>query len=219
MQAVILAAGRGRRLQPLTDHIPKPLIQVGHKRLIEHTLDALPKVITHIHIVVNYLEDHIKEAIGHTWNGIPITYTTQDPLNGTAGAIHQLAPHLQGSILVLNADDLYDAEDLNALTAYPWALLYKPVPEQKLSGAIIQDGTLQRLGPCHNAVCGAYVIGTEFLQAEPVEIPVHNHTELGLPQTLALLSTTFPITAVRAQQWHPVGTPEQLNAARAYMEE
>ncbi|NQV88855.1 MAG: nucleotidyltransferase family protein [Parcubacteria group bacterium] len=213
MQAVILAAGKGARLRPVTYTTPKPLIDLCGKPLIEHVLSALPKRIDEIFVVVNHLRDQIIERLGENWNGVPIKYVDQEPLSGTAGAVHLLKNHLRGSFLVVNSDDIYQAEDLARLVEHPMAMLFQKSDSEKKSGALVSNGRFTGLGLGNNAVCGAYVLDQSFFSIEPVEIHVSEFIELGLPQTLAVLATSETIAAEPATSWIPVGNPEQLAQA------
>lgn len=214
MQAVILAAGKGSRLKPLTQTTPKPLIHIGGTPLIERALKALPSEVDVLLIVVNYLRDQIIDHLGASYQGIPITYVIQEPLSGTAGALHVLKNELQDRFLVLNSDDLYDPQDLQELVRHERALLVDETHRELKAAAQIQDRRFTGLGPGSRAVCGAYVLGTEFFDVAPVEIQVSKHREFGLPQTLAKIADRKPITAVEATNWQQVGTPEQLELAR-----
>ncbi|MCR4313800.1 MAG: nucleotidyltransferase family protein [Candidatus Uhrbacteria bacterium] len=214
MQAVILAAGKGARLQPLTYGIPKPLIEIGGKTLITRVLEALPESIDEIFIVVNHLREQIIKSVGSRWNGKPIVYVIQEPLTGTAGAVLLLREHLRGSFLVINSDDLYVQSDLSILCTHPWALLYFPTATEKHSGALVKDGRFVGLGTSKNAVCGAYVLGQELFDVDPVEIYVSDYLEYGLPQTLTNVIDEIGIAAIAATSWQQVGTPEELAHAR-----
>ncbi|HLD20806.1 MAG TPA: nucleotidyltransferase family protein [Patescibacteria group bacterium] len=223
MQAVILAAGKGARLRPLTYEIPKPLIEVGGKTLIDHAMHALPSSIDEIFIVVNHLREQIIERVGPTWNDIPIRYVIQEPLSGTAGAVHLLREHLHGPFLVINSDDLYKKEDLERLVSHPRSILVFESGKHLEAGAQIEQNRFTGLGSGSLAVCGAYVLGPEFFDVEPVEIFVSQHREYGLPQTIVNLAKeqTIPpfanggtITAVQATSWQQVGTHEELQQAR-----
>lgn len=214
MQAVILAAGKGARLRPLTNTIPKPLLQVGGVPLLEHALNALPSSINEIFIVVNHLREQIIEHVGNKWNNIPVRYVVQEPLNGTAGAVLLLKEHLQDSFLVINSDDLYEAADLEQLVSHPRSILVQTDGLPREAAAQMKDETFIGLAPGETVVCGAYVLDESFFQAQPVEIQVSSYKELGLPQTLATIAKNITIHAVEAHKWTPVGTPEQLNKAQ-----
>jgi NDP-sugar pyrophosphorylase family protein len=213
MQAVILAAGKGARLRPLTNTTPKPLIKVKGIPLIEHALNALPDAIDEIFIVVNHLREQIIEHIGTEWKHVPVRYVVQEPLSGTAGAVLLLQEHLKDSFLVVNADDLYKQQDLEALTQHPRAILIHDDGIHRDAAALINEGHFIGLGPGTTIVCGAYVLDKSFFQAQPVEIQVSSYKELGLPQTLGTITDTHPIQAIKATSWQQVGTPEQLETA------
>ena len=92
MRAMILAAGRGERLRPLTDTIPKPLLDVGGKLLIEHHLEGLA-VAGFREVVINlsHLGDQIRDTLGNgsTW-GLNIHYSPEpEGALGTGGGIKQ----------------------------------------------------------------------------------------------------------------------------------
>ena len=59
--AIVLAAGKGTRLKPLTDNIPKPLVRVGGKTLLDHIVESLPSAVEEVIFVTGYMEEKIKE--------------------------------------------------------------------------------------------------------------------------------------------------------------
>ena len=90
MKAVIIAAGKGKRLSPITSTIPKPMIPIGGKPLLEHTILSLKEVgITEILLIVGYREDIIKEYFGDGLNkfNVKIDYISQIEHLGTAHAV------------------------------------------------------------------------------------------------------------------------------------
>ncbi len=107
MQAVLLAAGKGTRLRPLTRTTPKALIDICGKPLLQHILEALPDAVQEIFIIVGYLRGQVMERFGGTWDGKPIRYIVQDPLTGTGPAVHLAKDRLRGKFLVVNGDDIY----------------------------------------------------------------------------------------------------------------
>ena len=79
MQGVILAAGKGLRLRPITETVPKALVDVCGTPLIFHILNSLPATVTEIFVVVGYLGEQIVAAIGDAFDGKSVRYVTQDP--------------------------------------------------------------------------------------------------------------------------------------------
>ena len=140
MRAMILAAGRGERLRPLTDSVPKPLAEVGGKPLIEHLIHALAEagfreiVINHSH-----LGDMLPITIGdgRRWN-ITIHWSDEQPeALETGGGIHKALPLLGSSpFLVVNGDIRtdYPFSRLRAIKC-DWAhLVMIPNPPQHPTG-------------------------------------------------------------------------------------
>ncbi len=108
MKAMILAAGRGVRLRPITDETPKPLIRVGEHPLIVYHLMALAQAQIH-HVVINvcYQADRIMDALGDGSRfGVEIHYSIEQPTDlGTGGGIAHALPLLgDDPFIVLNAD-------------------------------------------------------------------------------------------------------------------
>lgn len=113
--AVIMAGGRGERLRPFTDTIPKPMLIVGDKPIIDHNIDRLMKYgITDIIISVRYLSQVIMDHLGDgSSRGINITYLHEDEPMGTIGALSAIEEINTDHILLMNSDILtnIDFED------------------------------------------------------------------------------------------------------------
>lgn len=110
MNAMILAAGRGERLRPLTDTCPKPLLEVKAKALIEYHLQALVKAgIKQVVINVSWLAQQIEERLGDgSRYGLQIIYSHETTALETAGGIVQALPMLDDRFIVVNADVFTD---------------------------------------------------------------------------------------------------------------
>lgn len=113
--AVIMAGGRGERLRPFTDTVPKPMLIVGDKPIIDHNIDRLIKFgITDIIISVRYLSEVIMDHLGDgSSKGINITYLHEDDPLGTIGALGSIEGINTDHILLMNSDILtnIDFED------------------------------------------------------------------------------------------------------------
>ncbi len=116
ISAMILAAGRGERLRPLTDHTPKPLLEVGGKPLIEHHLERLAEAgIRRVVINTAHLGQRIREHLGSgTHWGVTIEHSVEgqraeDALE-TAGGIRHALGRLSERFLLINGDVLSDID-------------------------------------------------------------------------------------------------------------
>lgn len=106
LHAIVMAGGRGERLMPLTRDLPKPMLKVGNKPIIEHNIDRLVNYgVQHIHISINYLghiiSDYFKDGGD---KGININYIKEDIPLGTLGSITLVPTFYKEHILVMNSD-------------------------------------------------------------------------------------------------------------------
>lgn len=106
--AVIMAGGRGQRLRPLTDKVPKPLLKVGTTSIVERIVLALADAgIKQVHLSVNYKAKVFEKRLGDGSNlGVKLSYLKEVHKLGTAGGLSLLPKRPKGSILVTNADIL-----------------------------------------------------------------------------------------------------------------
>lgn len=116
LECVIMAGGRGKRLSPLTDSKPKPMLPLGEKPIIEHNIDRLISFgIKKIYISVRYLGHQIEEYFGDgSSKGIKIEYIWEEDPLGTAGALSLVKKFDTDYVLVMNSDlfTSVDFEDL-----------------------------------------------------------------------------------------------------------
>jgi bifunctional UDP-N-acetylglucosamine pyrophosphorylase/glucosamine-1-phosphate N-acetyltransferase len=117
MKAVVLVAGKGTRMEPLTSDCPKVMLQVANKPILEHIVNsAIDAGIEGFVFITGYLEQQIREYFGDgsKW-GVSIDYVLQKEQLGTANAIGYAKGHVKEVFLVLNGDMLIGQEDLKAL--------------------------------------------------------------------------------------------------------
>ena len=108
MQAVVLAAGKGTRLRPLTDDKPKVLVEVNGTPLIQDVFDNLLEAgATELVVVVGYKAEQIIDRFGDEYEGVPITYTHQREQLGLAHAILQAEPHINGPFMLMLGDNVF----------------------------------------------------------------------------------------------------------------
>lgn len=118
MSAVIMAGGFGTRLRPLTETVPKPMLPVGDKPLLELTVERLRRSgIKRVDVTTHYLADCISDHFGDGRAfGVEMRYVPEDRPLGTAGALRLMEPP-DGPLLVLNGDILTSV-DYQALLAF-----------------------------------------------------------------------------------------------------
>jgi len=122
MHAMILAAGQGKRMLPLTAHTPKPLLVARGRPLIEHHIVAFAKAnIREIVINLGYLGEQIEAFLGNgSQYGVHIEYSKEDPILETGGGVAKALPLLKSDCFVVVSADI--------LTNYPYETLPTAVP-------------------------------------------------------------------------------------------
>ena len=232
MRAMILAAGRGERMRPLTDHTPKPLLKVGGKPLIVWHLERLAKagfkeiVINHAH-----LGEQIEQTLGNgaQW-GLSIQYSPEKVALETAGGIAN-ALHLLGSdpFLVVNGDTFTEIDFKSTEISFKSPALQPSIHADaghalKLAHLVLVDNPPQH--PNGDFAIEFKSQSDGMLKNEGAQMLTFSgvgvyHPELfaevtkGQPAKLApLLRKAIDNNAATAQYyqgvWHDIGTPERL---------
>ncbi|WP_433630284.1 sugar phosphate nucleotidyltransferase [Halomicrococcus sp. NG-SE-24] len=119
MKAVVLAAGEGSRLQPLTNNRPKPMLPVGNRPLLEHIVEALASTdIDEVILVVGYQRQRIQSYFGNgrQWD-IDIRYVVQERRLGTGHALLQAEQHIGDDFLALNGDRIIEPSIIEDVAA------------------------------------------------------------------------------------------------------
>ncbi|HSH53798.1 MAG TPA: nucleotidyltransferase family protein [Methylotenera sp.] len=224
MQAMILAAGRGERMRPLTDHTPKPLLKVGGKSLIVWHLERLAAagfeeiVINHAH-----LGEQIEQALGNgqQW-GVSIQYSPEKMALETAGGIAN-ALHLLGTeaFLVVNGD-VYTDVDFSQYHARAVTM----VKENRLAHLVLVDNPKQH-------AAGDFALHEHLVNNDGIEKLTFSGVGIYQPNLFANIVKGQPAKlapilreAMLKQQvsgehfkgeWHDIGTPERLQALDAQL--
>src|SRR5206468_793076 len=111
MKAMILAAGSGSRLQPLTRHRAKPMLPLANRPLLSYTLRLLAEAgVEEAVINLHHCPDSVVDALGPTCEGIRIHYSREAELLGTAGALLPVASLFDEPFLVIYGDNLLDVD-------------------------------------------------------------------------------------------------------------
>ncbi|SNX27882.1 MurNAc alpha-1-phosphate uridylyltransferase [Polynucleobacter meluiroseus] len=225
---LLLAAGRGERMRPLTDELPKPLLQVQGKSLLAWHLEALAKA--HIDkVVINYawLGQKIEDALGDgSQFGLHITYSPEVKALETAGGIRQALPLMEAHdyFLVINGDVFCpdfpisallnqvpnlrsDLHSLAHLVMVPNPMQH-PTGDFYLKGVQISDGIVRDAEKLTFSGIGLY------------HRDLFMDLEIGVPFKLApLLREAMQRNRVTGEKysgpWHDVGTPQRLKELNA----
>jgi len=107
MDGVVLAAGEGTRMRPLTDDTPKGLVEVAGEPLLTHCFEALLSVgVDRLVVVVGYRGDDIVARYGERYRDVPVEYVRQEERLGLAHALERAASAVEGAFVVMNGDNV-----------------------------------------------------------------------------------------------------------------
>ncbi len=138
MKAVILAAGEGKRLRPFTETIPKVMLPVANKPVLEYVIDSVKNNgIDEIIIVVGYKKEVIMEHFKN-YKGAKITYVVQDKQLGTGHALLHAKSNIKDTFIVLSGDNIIDNKSISKLINddSEYSILIKEHPNPSKYGAV-----------------------------------------------------------------------------------
>lgn len=212
-------------MDELTLAMPKPMLPVAGKPLLEYKIEALPDQFDEVILIVRYLKDVIKHHFGESYGGKSIRYVEQHELNGTAGALWSAKEMLHDRFLVMMGDDIYIREDIEQCIAKEdvWSLLVQQLPEMHRAGSVKLDSegriaeiiessaeTIDRLEP-GIASTNLYVLDARLFSC-PLLLKHEGSLEYGLPQTVVngarLLGIHFE--PVFTDTWIQITAPKDL---------
>jgi NDP-sugar pyrophosphorylase family protein len=227
MQAVIMAAGEGKRMRPLTLSTPKPLLLVAGRPILEHILDALPLEIDEVIIVIGYRGDLIQKHFGHGENvlrdGRRIKYVEQVEASGTAQAVELTQPLLTGKFLLMNGDDIHGAAALAEAVQQPLALIASHHEDPTRFGVLTVDGDnnlLEIIEKPENPVSNLVSTGAMVLDERIFEYKVTNpiNGEYYLTDAIHRLATDHSMKVIEQSEWIPLGYPEDIANAEQILD-
>jgi len=220
MRAMILAAGRGNRMRPLTDHTPKPLLEVNGRPLIIHLLQSLSHAgFAEIIINLGHLSEKIERYLGNGAQfNVKLHYSYEDPVLETGGGIAKVLPWLQqdkhSPFLVVSGDIYTDypfekikataEQRMHTSTLAHLVLVDNPPHHLKGDYALCPDGRVNDMGgPLYN-FAGIGVYRAELFKDCP-------KGSFRLPDLFKKAFATQGVTGeYYAGKWFNIGTPEQL---------
>jgi len=111
MKVIMPMAGKGTRLLPLTKRVPKPLVNVAGRPVMDYVMDALERAgqLEELIIITGHLKEKVEEYVRKNYK-IPARFIEQKVLDGTAGAVNLARPYVDGPVIVIFVDTLFDAD-------------------------------------------------------------------------------------------------------------
>ncbi|ELZ03012.1 UTP--glucose-1-phosphate uridylyltransferase AglF [Natrialba asiatica] len=230
MQAVVLAAGKGTRLRPLTEDKPKVLVEVDGTPLIEDVFDNLLDIgATEFIVVVGYQKEQIIERYGDEYEGVPITYAHQREQLGLSHAILQAEPHVENEFMLMLGDNVFrgnlgDVVNRQQEDRADAAFLVEEVPYEEASrygvldtneyGEIVEVVEKPDEPPSNLVMTGFYTFTPAIFHACHLVQP-SDRGEYELPDAIDLLiQSGRTIDAIRMDGWRiDVGYPDDRETA------
>jgi len=224
MQAVILAAGRGTRLMPLTENIPKALVPVSNKPMLEIILQQLKKVgVTDVVIIVHHLKGKIMNYCAGSPFGVKTTCVEQIEMKGTADAVLHAEPYIKDDkFLCIAVDSLFETDLLKKLLnkGSEGVITCKKVEDAKRFGVLKVEGDKvldiiekPENPPSNLANFSVYVFPKEIFAACK-KIQPSSRGEYEVTDAIKLLIDQGKIfTFIESDKILDVGTHEQLKEA------
>jgi len=212
MKAVILAAGKGTRMRPLTNDTPKPLLPVADKSIIEHNIDLIEDEVDEIIIVAGYMIEEFEKKFKGREN---IVIVEQEEALGTAHAALQAKEFIDSKTVIMNGDDIYGEKALEALKKNSAVLASRVDDPEKFGVFELRDGKIKGMiekpdnPPSDLVNIGFYVVQSEFFDLlENVEKSERGEYEItdGINEYLGTHNVDF----VEADKWLPCSYPFQL---------
>jgi glucose-1-phosphate thymidylyltransferase len=236
MKAVVLAAGEGTRLRPLTADTPKAMVEVDGTPLLTHCFEQLVDLgADELVVVVGYLKDQIVSHYGDEFRGVPVTYTHQHEQNGLAHALLTVSDHVDDDFMLMLADNVFranleDVVDRQQERRADAAFLVEEVPwdeadrygvcETNADGEITAVVEKPDDPPSNLVMTGFYTFSPAVFSACELVRP-SDRGEYELSDAIDLLiDSGRTIDAVRLDGWRvDVGYPEDRERAERRLEE
>lgn len=222
MKAVILAAGKGTRMHPLTLTRAKCILPIAGRTILEHNLEQLKGLVEEAVIVTGYLGRQIRDCLGEECQGIRITYAEQGEQRGSGHALMQARGFLKGRFLAMNGDDIYCREDLENCLKHDLCVLAAGAENPGNFGVVnIKGRFLGRIEekperPGSGLVnTGAYVLDERIFGMKAAE---SRRGEIELTDLVNGLAKEEKIICEKVGGfWFPVGFPWNLLEANEFL--
>jgi glucose-1-phosphate thymidylyltransferase len=141
MKVIMPMAGKGTRLLPLTKRVPKPLVNVAGRPVMDYVMDALGRAgqLDELIIITGHLKEKVEAYVRKHYD-IPARFIEQKVLDGTAGAVNLARPYVDGPVIVIFVDTLFDADLSIVKTTKADGIIWtKEVEDYQRFGVVVTD--------------------------------------------------------------------------------
>ncbi len=213
MKALILAAGKGERLRPLTENAPKVMLPVAGKPMMQHNLEQLEGIVDSAVIVIGYKGDVIRNCFGSEFNGIKLSYVEQKKQLGTGHALLQAKGSLNGKFVMMMGDDLYRKADIKKCVKSRLSILSVKGDTRNFGACIAKDGRLVDIiekseKPVSDLVnTGLYVLDERIFKEK---MEKSRRGEYEVTDAIRSLAGKAEIDVTDGSFWIPIGYPWKL---------
>lgn len=228
MKAIILCAGDGTRLRPLTNVTPKPLVELHGKTILERCMEALPDSVDEVYLVVNPSKVQHFDVFVRTHEFPHTLYlvTQSTEMVGTWSALFSVREFIQPSekFLVINGDDIFLKEDLEVFVTLPTPAcgVFKKISDARYRTCDVDEATAtitqfrsqkpEEVGKPLLAFTGLYLLSDEFFEFSPITCK----EEFSIPDTVFHYYERvgyYPVSS-----WHQINTLEDYEAVKGTLE-
>jgi len=220
MDALILCAGKGERLKPLTENRPKPMIPIAGKPILQHIIDKIEDLVDNIYLIVKYQKENIIE---HFKDHPKVKFLEQGKIDGTGEAVLTAKNHVKDEFLVINGDIVFE-DTLEQFLKYKYAIAVKEVSDPKNFGVVVLDDKNNVIeiqekpeNPKSNLInAGIYKFDRKIFELiEKTEISKRGEREL--TDAIKLLIKEENVKGIKLNgYWNDVGRPWDILDANKY---
>lgn len=227
IKAVIIAAGEGKRMRPLTHNRPKVMLPVAGKPILEHLLIEMKQAgMKEFVIVTGYHEEKVKEYFGsgEQW-GVNIQYVTQVNQTGTADAVRTVESSVNDRLLVVNGDMIINSGDIQAITDCSGCVmsLYEVDNPEGLGTVVVEGDFIKRIyekvenPPSNLANAGLYLFTRDIFKAI-AQTPLSQRDEYELTDSVQwLVDNNIKVAYRKLERWLDTSYPWDLLSANEYL--
>ena len=222
MKAMILAAGFGKRLLPLTENLPKPMLKVGNQTLIERNINYLIKNgFSEIIINVSHHGDLLIEHVNNIFPDHNILFSIEEKPLGTGGGVLNALEMIEDEVfLVMNSDIFHNIKIMDLPKDIEAAhLIGVSNPDHNSNGDFTINESIVEIKKDHNNLTwsGISIINPIIFRENSFKAKTFNMWDTVLPKYIINKKVTGHVSS---ELWIDVGTPERLNLAnRVYNDE